>query len=1191
MACRAWHWHSVQWLAVLNGAQCRSLTPAACASYKWRQRRTSRALKVEPGCQWHPVEIYSNTAMLVLCECIRITQSWLPQNVAAQLCYCYNVICAMSSTVGSKRGAPSNDQWSALRLRQSGLPDEIALDLSETLTHLVEGDVSRVREGFTALNRLMVGDANRLVGALAAPDLLAVIVSALKKHLTDSAALTAAIRALKSIAQIGQHAVGRADSFSGARSSVALAFHRFLEDKGIALEACSFFDAIGCCAGDNYRTSFDWAVQLDRATGLVANLSRLLQLRVGDLEQARAACSAIRGICFPASLVEKLQEHGGCTALVAALSAHAADEQLADAACCALARWVSPPEPGAHLFIAAGGLPVLFSVLQRHESRAGIAGKVAMMIRYLADVEEAHDGLIAGSVVAALASAASRNIADKDCVFWCMEGLNELIDELGEESEAFDADHHDACHAALQAAVAAGEGHQFVQGTACEVLNALAAHFGGDSALRARAGKLALATVCGSDHPGILFGACRLLKSAAAASSTLARDLSGSGAADALVRVLRGAGNYRHLTAAAVEALLGIATACVPKIGVDADDDEAAEAGRYSPFQAMQQAGVVRALADAYFRFEGDAGVGHPTVDCLLKMALCDNVDRLLLRAHGAGAVAVAAIRASKHEFDPLDRSHDCSAFFLLTRLAAVTENTAALIQGGAVDAIVQAAGWHAGDVVFLGTSVVPLTSVLGDGAAATVRCDVDCVVEMLVAMLEREADGFTSHRWAQAAVSLALSNPAAVATVHTRVRSAVLSALGKCAVSDATATSGLSRAVYVLDFARDHGVAAAGEATAGAASGVNAAVFAASAAAPSTGSATAALLSAPRCDLSQRAQAAVLWAIVHGDESLLQAALARISPKHAVDLGFAVPIAARFGRVWAVDALLTQPSAQSQLEGHVRLAFRLAAAGGHAHALERLLTHWDAQPEEGDSIALWLAAEAGHFTVVQRLLAEPAVDPASSDGLALWLAAENGHVNVVDLLLADPRVDPNAAAGAAVRLAARNGHVAVVARLLEDERVDPDELQGVALADAAAAGHVPVLEALLADPRTSIAVIELFPVNGPGSASSSVPLPRWKAHLLRLPRMLHHCVLPAVTARLARERRSAVHAAGAGAGGDRDDDDDDGGADDHDDASHDEDGRFSCVRFHAADVRGMAAAAWRRRRAAVLAWATDTTD
>lgn len=316
----------------------------------------------------------------------------------------------------------------------------------------------------------------------------------------------------------------------------------------------------------------------------------------------------------------------------------------------------------------------------------------------------------------------------------------------------------------------------------------------------------------------------------------------------------------------------------------------------------------------------------------------------------------------------------------------------------------------------------------------------------------------------------------------------------------------------------------------------------------------TAAILSLPPAAQSQRAGAAIYWSAAHGSAAELRASIANGAGfiGDADSWSFVLQLAAFRGRLDMVDVLMGRFTNPDAAMLNVDLAARIAASRGDVPLLEHLLTRWRADPAANDDKLLCLAAANGHVTIVDRLLQEDSVYSSGSgfDGAGLWMATRNGHLPVLERLLADPRADPSANNNAAVLGAAIEGHLPVLTRLLADERVDPHEGSAMRtpLAAAARGGHVDIIRALMDDPRVDAAGYmraELDP-DTPGR----VELP--------------------LSSRFALQCRPAVLRVIMEADFDLE-------------VTPDE---FP-QGFAPASVRDLQAAAWRRRRAAVLAWAT----
>lgn len=289
-----------------------------------------------------------------------------------------------------------------------------------------------------------------------------------------------------------------------------------------------------------------------------------------------------------------------------------------------------------------------------------------------------------------------------------------------------------------------------------------------------------------------------------------------------------------------------------------------------------------------------------------------------------------------------------------------------------------------------------------------------------------------------------------------------------------------------------------------------------------------------------------VVHQVLHGHQS---------DPREVA--GEALWLAAEAGDVDMLDVLLQSP-ALFDLEGARRdfIAARLHDAdSGHLHRLDGLYEmHRQAACKRRlrDSAAAAAANGSSHSTAGSDGAGSASCTEMRADADA---AARATSVAVIQRLLLDVREDPVAAGAAAVRVAARysgNSHVSwldwtpeadrniVLQALLEDPRVDPLPMKagllvGYAMdpddaADAAAPAGAGAGAGATARPKVSISARKI---------------------LLRQPALLRGLVLPAVgfDANPAAMTVTLEYS------------------------------------YDVADVAAMCAAAWRRRRAAVLAW------
>lgn len=321
-----------------------------------------------------------------------------------------------------------------------------------------------------------------------------------------------------------------------------------------------------------------------------------------------------------------------------------------------------------------------------------------------------------------------------------------------------------------------------------------------------------------------------------------------------------------------------------------------------------------------------------------------------------------------------------------------------------------------------------------------------------------------------------------------------------------------------------------------------------------------------------QMVVAASMRAAMHGNSETLRACT-QPSFAPAVEWDVVLEIAADAGHQAAVDVILTHIAVHA-VQGFPRRlddALMVSIARGHEELSEHLLRVWRPQPSRwansrGFKFApLWAAAGARSARTLDALLhrlrinesgaasgllADGSVAAARADNEVVSCAAGSGDLTLLTSLLADPHLDnpllPQLGdADDAARECSRANRIAVVQCMLLDPRADPDAAGQAALAAAAAGGHISVLEALLEDPRVTapaFAVPELTR-RAPAAGSATDRL------MMRQPSVLRALALP-----LPRGPALPVVP-------------------------------LQPYTLTASDAAEMAAAAWRRRRAAVLSW------
>ena len=145
------------------------------------------------------------------------------------------------------------------------------------------------------------------------------------------------------------------------------------------------------------------------------------------------------------------------------------------------------------------------------------------------------------------------------------------------------------------------------------------------------------------------------------------------------------------------------------------------------------------------------------------------------------------------------------------------------------------------------------------------------------------------------------------------------------------------------------------------------------------------------------------------------------------------------------------------------------AAEGGHEHIVARVL-EWpgiDLATRGGHSAAC-IAIISGHMHIAQRLLSDPRVKPTSA---ILIHAIYRGMTSIVAMLLLDPRCKPEANNSEALKAAAWYNRNDIVKLLIDDGRVNPGDNANDAIVAAASNGNMEIMELLLADPRVDPSV------------------------------------------------------------------------------------------------------------------------
>lgn len=339
------------------------------------------------------------------------------------------------------------------------------------------------------------------------------------------------------------------------------------------------------------------------------------------------------------------------------------------------------------------------------------------------------------------------------------------------------------------------------------------------------------------------------------------------------------------------------------------------------------------------------------------------------------------------------------------------------------------------------------------------------------------------------------------------------------------------------------------------------------------------------RVDNDQPINAAALQAAASGD-AVAVAPFTQKAYAPAVAWDVALQVAAAAGHAGVVDAILDRAAERvpHALE-HALAASALTVAHQHGALTERLLTEWQADPVADECSVLWLAVKQRDAELVTRMLTCPAAAAAGAQkrlaNLALGSTAPRhleADLELLELLLADPPEPAVARASAAaareaMREARQAERVCIVQQLLIGPDLPTDSEADTGASNAAAVHERALqavwqeerhglLEALLEDPRVDVLPFAMAQLLAPpsgtaaavgvGNAPSQLQVRLDAGSVCALTLMRQPAVLRALALPASDAGPRVTHA------------------------------------LTATDAHAVAAAAWRRRRAAVLAYCSE---
>lgn len=209
-------------------------------------------------------------------------------------------------------------------------------------------------------------------------------------------------------------------------------------------------------------------------------------------------------------------------------------------------------------------------------------------------------------------------------------------------------------------------------------------------------------------------------------------------------------------------------------------------------------------------------------------------------------------------------------------------------------------------------------------------------------------------------------------------------------------------------------------------------------------------------------AQQAVTAAARSGRIEILGALLSDSRLQSVSSLRDALIASARAGQLEAMEFVLSKFRIETTpaKQGVLQLGLAAAVAGDQPHIVERLLRDGSVRPDATSAVE---AAKLAGDGILQQLLACPVIDPQVAAQGRLVRAAGQGDLRCVESLLsAHPALDLSFRNCAAVRAAASAGHYSVVERLLTDDRMTEDLWPGQLLSDSVQKKQTALISCLL---------------------------------------------------------------------------------------------------------------------------------